>query len=490
MMRRPASLAAALLLSVAAGSAQSASPKPGRAVGQVHLLRRGPVDQPQPVLRHLPRARGRLDRPGQLRSTPAVRSTKVRSRGRFAEPQASEFGLRHPESRPAPRQGRRHLRRRQLLGRPRHRTRRWAARRPIRPGGPFLNPAGARPRPPAVRRDGTGLRRELRHAVQAGLGRGRMRPAQTPRRASTRSPARSRPSRPRRKSNAFSSRYDESLRGRATLTREEQQGRTLFMGKGRVPPVPSPRLARRPLFTDYSFDNLGLPRNPDNPFYDADPEDNPLGLRLGRPGPRAASSRRAPSYQRAAPRRTVGKHKVPTLRNVAKGSCEADPANPRCIVKAYGHNGYFKSLKAIVHFYNTRDAKPRCAERLDSRRRSRWSRNCWPAPEVVANVNTAELGDLGLTPAEEAAIVAFLKTLSDASAPQRQEQARGRPEQRWTQRHVPGRGNGADGRGKVSRRGSCTSSFSSAGPRCWRSRSSEPASSAPSTGSACSCGRP
>jgi len=24
-------------------------------------------------------------------------------------------------------------------------------------------------------------------------------------------------------------------------------------------------------------------------------------------------------------------------------------------VKAYGHNGYFTSLKSIVHFYNTRD---------------------------------------------------------------------------------------------------------------------------------------
>ena len=44
--------------------------------------------------------------------------------------------------------------------------------------------------------------------------------------------------------------------------------------------------------------------------------------------------------------------------------------------------------------------------------------NCWPAPEVAANVNTAELGNLGLSPAEEAAIVAFLETLSDGySAP-------------------------------------------------------------------------
>ena len=79
--------------------------------------------------------------------------------------------------------------------------------------------------------------------------------------------------------------------------------------------------------------------------------------------------------------------------------------------KAYGHNGYFKSLKGIVHFYNTRDVKSECpgayteAEALDA--------DCWPAPEVAENVNEDELGDLGLTDEEEVAIVEFLKTLSD-----------------------------------------------------------------------------
>jgi hypothetical protein len=43
--------------------------------------------------------------------------------------------------------------------------------------------------------------------------------------------------------------------------------------------------------------------------------------------------------------------------------------------------------------------------------------NCWPAPEVAENVNSDELGDLGLTADEEAAIVAFLKTLSDGFMP-------------------------------------------------------------------------
>jgi cytochrome c peroxidase len=59
------------------------------------------------------------------------------------------------------------------------------------------------------------------------------------------------------------------------------------------------------------------------------------------------------------------------------------------------HNGVFKSLKEVVHFYNTRDVET------------------WPLPEVSQNINTDELGDLGLTDEEEDAIVAFMKTLSD-----------------------------------------------------------------------------
>ena len=92
----------------------------------------------------------------------------------------------------------------------------------------------------------------------------------------------------------------------------------------------------------------------------------------------------------------MGKQKVPTLRNV-----DLRPA--RMFVKAYGHNGYFKSLEEIVHFYNTRDV-PGAG---------------WPAPEVAANVNTAELGDLGLNQGEEKAIVAFMQTLNDGYVPKR-----------------------------------------------------------------------
>ena len=86
--------------------------------------------------------------------------------------------------------------------------------------------------------------------------------------------------------------------------------------------------------------------------------------------------------------KNLGKHKAPTLRNVAK-------APGRNFGKAYMHNGVFKSLEEVVHFYNTRDVA------------------AWPPPEVPENVSRFIIGDLGLTPEEEAAIVAFLKTLSD-----------------------------------------------------------------------------
>ena len=98
--------------------------------------------------------------------------------------------------------------------------------------------------------------------------------------------------------------------------------------------------------------------------------------------------------------------KVPTLRNV-------DLRPYPGFVKAYGHNGYFKSLEEIVHFYNTRDVLAKCEDLPDPQP----GVNCWPEPEVAENVNTGELGDLGLTPDEEAAIVAFLRTLSDGYAP-------------------------------------------------------------------------
>jgi cytochrome c peroxidase len=95
-----------------------------------------------------------------------------------------------------------------------------------------------------------------------------------------------------------------------------------------------------------------------------------------------------------------GKFQVPTLRNV--------DMRPRPdFVKAYMHNGYLKSLAEVVHFYNTSQALPRCAQGSPGEKVS-----CWPAPETPANV-TNLIGSLGLTSQDESDIVAFLQTLTD-----------------------------------------------------------------------------
>jgi cytochrome c peroxidase len=183
--------------------------------------------------------------------------------------------------------------------------------------------------------------------------------------------------------NQFSSKYDAYLKHQATLTQTEKKGLSLFKGRGKCSRCHSIN-GGDPLFTDYSYDNLGVPANPENPalvhegFVDfglggfLDDEDE------------------------------WGKVKVPTLRNVDKRFGEG--------TKAYMHNGAFRSLEQVVHFYNTRDVLPVCDATVS---RDDWGAHCWPAPEVRENVNDSELGNLGLSPADEAALVAFLKTLSD-----------------------------------------------------------------------------
>ena len=197
--------------------------------------------------------------------------------------------------------------------------------------------------------------------------------------------------------NAFSSKYDQTFTGKVKLSKEEQRGFALFRGKGQCHRCHISN-GKQALFTDYTFDNLGVPQNPENPAGVApDFVDPGLGGFLKNAG-----------YPEEVYEAEWGKQKVPTLRNVDLRPDGDD-------VKAYAHNGYFKTLEGIVHFYNTRDVKPECPG-LYTEAEAR-AANCWPAPEVAANVNTDELGDLGLTAEEEAAIVAFLKTLSDGFEP-------------------------------------------------------------------------
>lgn len=208
------------------------------------------------------------------------------------------------------------------------------------------------------------------------------------------------------KVNQFSSKFDYYLRGEAELTEKEELGLELFNGKAKCSEchISDSVNGLPPLFTDFTFDNLGFPKNPLNPWYKMDPEFNPEGENWIDPG-LAGYLKDVPQYAMFAAENT-GKHQVPTLRNVDK---RPSPG----FVKCFGHNGYFKNLEDIVHFYNTRDVLPLS----DNIELTKPGVDSWPEPEVMENINKDELGNLGLTPEEESAIVEFMKTLSDGYNP-------------------------------------------------------------------------
>jgi cytochrome c peroxidase len=141
-----------------------------------------------------------------------------------------------------------------------------------------------------------------------------------------------------------------------------------------VVPAWSPDGTVPPVFTDFTYDNLGVPKNTEYPLDPNAPVD--LGL-----GPVVSDVDEN------------GKFKVMTLRNIG-------------LTAPYAHNGLFKSLKEITHFYNTRDV-PGSLKKGAS----------WLPPEYPDTVNFDELGNLGLSDDDEDALVEFMKTLSDGWTP-------------------------------------------------------------------------
>src|SRR6266404_5641083 len=240
---------------------------------------------------------------------------------------------------------------------------------------------------------------------------------------------------------AFSSKFDAYLKHNYTWTPTEQAGYDLFRGKancnschldGRgtaLTPAQSDNTMAasvNPLFTCFGSANEGLPLNPRNAFfYQTTPDflgfiGNPLGfgyrdLGLGTflrsgfgtfPSPNISWRQFAPLVD--------GQMQVSSARNVAMvpSQCPTTEAPGPYFQKEFFHNGYIKSLKQLVHFYNTRDVfafpvtsghcPPGTIEKV----------NCWPKPEVVNNIDMTT-GNLGLTDEEENQVVAFLQTLTD-----------------------------------------------------------------------------
>lgn len=184
------------------------------------------------------------------------------------------------------------------------------------------------------------------------------------------------------------------------LTMKERYGMRLFMGENNndgilepgegamcsachtaewtmaadyVLPVQSPIWAPEgwvpPIFADFTYDNLGIPVNPEIAALIGEPQpiDYGLGGVLG-------------------DEEENGKFKVMTLRNIG-------------LTAPYGHNGYFKTLTDITSFYSSRDS------------------GAWEPAEYQLTVNHEELGNLGLSAADIEALVAFMMTLSDGYLP-------------------------------------------------------------------------
>jgi cytochrome c peroxidase len=103
-----------------------------------------------------------------------------------------------------------------------------------------------------------------------------------------------------------------------------------------------------------------------------------------------------------------------TARDVglAPAQCPTTEAPGPYFQKEFFHNGYIKSLKQLVHFYNTRDVYQFGVQSGSCPAGTVEKVNCWPVPEVAANEDMT-VGKLGLTDQEENQIVKFLQTLSD-----------------------------------------------------------------------------
>lgn len=165
--------------------------------------------------------------------------------------------------------------------------------------------------------------------------------------------------------NPFSSKFDLYLQGKATLTALEQKGLKLFNNpkKGNCAAChlsTADEHSGKVLFTDFTYDNLGVPSSNLNPLKKPD-------FGLGKTVNRSSEN---------------GKFKVPTLRNIA-------------LTAPYFHNGTFKTLEEVVDFYANRDTGK------------------YGPPEVAENVNHDELGKLPLNEEDIKAIVAFMHTLTD-----------------------------------------------------------------------------
>lgn len=186
----------------------------------------------------------------------------------------------------------------------------------------------------------------------------------------------------------FTSKFDVCPDDQSCLSPSEKRGFDLFQIDGKGKCAECHKLEKIDgssgvLFTDFSYWNIGVPKNPNHPSGTAFVDE---GL--------AANPNLVASAPASGER---GKFKVPTLRNVE-------------LTAPYMHNGSLETLEQVVNFYNERDPKNCFGNAVPFV-------DCWPDPEVADNLDDTFSGDLLLSAEEEADLVAFMKTLTDGYTP-------------------------------------------------------------------------
>jgi len=199
----------------------------------------------------------------------------------------------------------------------------------------------------------------------------------------------------------FSSRFDAWLAGRARFTPAQERGYELFndpnKGNCAACHLDQPTSdGQPPLFTDFQYEALGVPRNPAIPA-----NRNPRYYDLGICGPYRTDMRSEHQY--------CGMFLTPTLRNVATR-------------KVFFHNGVFHSLQQVLDWYVYRDLQPARFYPRDAA--GHVVKYDDLPPQYRVNVDTVDApfnrhpGEApALTPAEIRDVIAFLGTLTDGYRP-------------------------------------------------------------------------
>ena len=170
----------------------------------------------------------------------------------------------------------------------------------------------------------------------------------------------------------FSSKFDAVMSGNAVFSIAEANGLNLFNGRADCRRCHNTGNQGEQVFSDFEFNNIGVPANPNNPFLNLPTALNPEGINFVDNGLGAVLNDANQN----------GKFRTPTLRNVG-------------LTGPYMHNGVFDTLEEVVEFYNRRDVDGVIAE-------------------VSANVdNGGNIGELNLSNSEVQDLIAFLQTLSD-----------------------------------------------------------------------------